>query len=466
MKKIFIGVCLLLVVAAFGQNKETACKLQGNLQNATGSELQIFKFDYSFEITLPVDEKGNFSGSFQLNEPGLYYIKQGTATSNIFLKNSYDLAVSSDTKAFSKSMTFRGEGADFNQYLKDKSDLKGTLVGDAKTFFVVSIDSFLVRIDNYSAKMKQQLDATKLIKEDRELAQKLIEYDYLLIRNNYQKFYVYHTKTEPVIPEHYLDPIRNLDMNDALAYNNSMDYRYLIVDKWRINEADAKKKTENYSIIDFTAAFADKIQYEPVRDQIVRMVFNQVDARNPNYELNYQKIKPLVRVEKTKDELDKRLATAKSNSKGMSLISFNYENHKGGTTSLASLKGKYVYIDIWATWCGPCVREFPELTNLIADYKGNPNIEFVCISIDSKEDHEKWRSFVTDKKVGGLQLIADKGLQADFMKFLNVSLIPRNVLIDPQGNIISSAGLRPSDKATREALEKYVGAPIIKPDVQ
>ena len=462
MRKILIGLYLLVVVAAFGQNKETVCKIQGHLENSAGSDLIIYKFDQSFETAIPVDEKGNFSGSFKVLEPGLYFIKQGKAYSNIFLTNSYDLNVNIDTKEFSKSMEFKGEGTDFNQYLKNKSNLKASLVGDAKTFFVVSIDSFLARIENYSAKMKQQLEGTKLVKEDRDLAQKLIEYDYLLIRNNYQKFYVYHTKTEPFIPENYLDPIRNLDMNDAQAYNNSMDYRYLIVDKWRISEADAKKKNANHSIIDFTAAFADKIQYEPVRDQIVRMLFNQVDARNPNYELNYQKIKPMIKVGKSKEELEKRLATAQTNRTGMSLASFDYENHKGGKTSLASLKGKYVYIDIWATWCGPCVREFPELTKLIDDYKSNQQIEFVCISIDSKEDYAKWRSFVTEKKVGGLQLIADKGLAADFMKFLNVSLIPRNVLIDPQGNIISSAGLRPSDKATRETLAKYVGAPIVK----
>lgn len=462
MKKIFSVVCLFLFVTVMGQSQGSVCKLNGHLDNSSGEALEIFRFDRSFEISIPVDAAGNFSSSFTVPDGSYYFIKQGKASSNIYLRNGYDLNVNIDSKAFGKSMVFKGEGALFNQYLKERADLHSKIVGDAKTFFVVPADSLLLKIEHLTANLKKQLDATALNQEDRLVAQKLNHYTGLLIRNNYQKFYLFHTKTDAQIPEHYLDPVKAMDMSDALAYNNSMDYRYLIVDKWRILEKEAQQKTPNYSIINFTAAFADTIRYEPIRDQIVRMLFNQVDTRNANYELNYQKIKPLVRVEKSKLELEKRLSTAKSNASGMALASFDYENHKGGKTSLASLKGKYVYIDIWATWCGPCVREFPELTQLIADYKTNPNIEFVCISIDSKEDYAKWRSFVTEKKVGGHQLIADKGLDADFMKFLNVSLIPRNVLIDPQGNIISSAGLRPSEKKTRETLAKYVGAPVVK----
>ena len=462
MKKIIVIVCLFLVVTAMGQNNGKACQIKGHVQDAQSKEVLFFKFDKSFEASIPLDEKGDFSGSLNLKEPGIYFIKVGTAYTNIFLKNSYNLTVNTDIKTFAKSMEFKGEGADFNQYIKARAELKGNLVGDAKTFFVVPCDSFLARVDNMALQMKQQLAKTKLDKEDVDMAQKFIEYDYLLTRNNYQKFYVFHAKQEPFIPANYLDPIKNLDMNDAVAYNNSMDYRYLIIEKWRLKEAEAKKANPNHSIIDFTGTFAEQIHYEPIRDQVVRMVFNKVDARNADFEAMYLKIKPLVRVEKTKEELETRLNTARTNAKGMASATFDFENHKGGTTSLASLRGKYVYIDIWATWCGPCVREFPELTKLIADYKGNPQIEFVCISIDSKDDYQKWRDFVTDKKVGGQQLIADKGLESSFMKFLNVSLIPRNVLIDPQGKIISSAGLRPSDKNTRETLAKYVGAPVIK----
>ena len=462
MKKILSSLFLFIAIISFGQTASNEVKLKGTLLNPQSNELVIYKFDKSFEITIPVESNGNFSATFKINEPGFYFIKQEKAYTNIFLRNGYNLTLNLDTKSFPNSIKFEGEDAVFNNYIKSKSALNAKLVGDAKVFFVVPIEDFIKKIASDSSEFYDQLRSAKLDKEDEQLARKLIQYDYLLKRNNYRKFYVFHTKTEPFIPENYLDPIRNLNMNDADAYNNSMDYRYLIIEKWRLLDADRKQKDSTSSTIDFTKEFANTITYEPVRDQVVRMLFNKVDARNPVFESEYLAIKTLVRVDKTKEELDMRLATARSNKKGNVLAGFDYENHKGGLTSLSSLKGKYVYIDIWATWCGPCIKEFPDLKKLINDYKGNPNIEFVCISIDSKADYQKWRSFITEKQLEGIQLIADKALDSDFMKFLNVSLIPRNVLIDPQGNIISSAGLRPSSAATREALAKYIGAPIIK----
>merc|ERR1711916_38022 len=65
--------------------------------------------------------------------------------------------------------------------------------------------------------------------------------------------------------------------------------------------------------------------------------------------------------------------------KGMPSPKFvNYENNAGGKTSLDDLQGKYVYIDVWATWCGPCIQEIPSLKKIEKQYH-NKNIEFVSI---------------------------------------------------------------------------------------
>lgn len=123
---------------------------------------------------------------------------------------------------------------------------------------------------------------------------------------------------------------------------------------------------------------------------------------------------------------------------------FDYENFKGGKTKLSDLKGKYIYIDLWATWCAPCRAEIPYLQKLEEKYHGK-NIEFVSISIDKLKDNEKWKKFVTDKHLGGTQLFADKDWESEFVMNYGVTGIPRFILIDPQGNILKSDAPRPSD---------------------
>jgi len=135
--------------------------------------------------------------------------------------------------------------------------------------------------------------------------------------------------------------------------------------------------------------------------------------------------------------------------------SFDYENFKGGKTKLSDLKGKYIYIDLWATWCAPCRAEIPYLQKLEEQYHGK-NIEFVSISIDKAKDNEKWKKFVTDKHLGGTQLFADKDWESEFVVNYGVTGIPRFILIDPKGNIVSSDASRPSDPKLQEQLNSLL----------
>ena len=135
--------------------------------------------------------------------------------------------------------------------------------------------------------------------------------------------------------------------------------------------------------------------------------------------------------------------------------SFDYENHKGGKTKLEDLRGKYVYIDVWATWCGPCIAEIPHLKKVEAKYHGK-NIDFVSISVDTEKDYEKWKKMVVAKELGGIQLFADKNWTSDFIKAYGINAIPRFILIGPDGKVIKADAPRPSSSLLVELLDSLV----------
>lgn len=199
-----------------------------------------------------------------------------------------------------------------------------------------------------------------------------------------------------------------------------------------------------------------------------------LDAASFNEKLTSQKTRDLEALEKAK--LDPAFAKLfnmilESNSSGLLQYytqmsetkkmnnsiapNFDYENAKGGKTSLESMKGKYVYIDVWATWCGPCRAEIPSLKAIEEKFHGK-NIAFVSISVDENKDHEKWLSFVKDKQLGGIQLFADNNWGSDFIKAFSINSIPRFILIDPTGKVIDSNAARPSDPRLESQLSSLL----------
>lgn len=129
----------------------------------------------------------------------------------------------------------------------------------------------------------------------------------------------------------------------------------------------------------------------------------------------------------------------------------DYENYAGGTTSLDDLKGKYVYIDLWATWCGPCKEEIPALKEVEKAYHGK-NIAFVSISIDRKDKYEAWKAMIAEKELTGIQLYASEDQK--FMNDYKVSGIPRFILIDPTGTVVNADAPRPSSPTLSELFIK------------
>jgi thiol-disulfide isomerase/thioredoxin len=129
---------------------------------------------------------------------------------------------------------------------------------------------------------------------------------------------------------------------------------------------------------------------------------------------------------------------------------FDYENYAGGTTSLDDFKGKYVYIDVWATWCSPCRAEIPHLEKVEKQYH-DKNIVFVSISIDKEKQKKAWRKMIADKNMGGVQLLAkDKKFMDEYV----VLGIPRFILIDPEGKIVDQEAPRPSDPKLIELFKE------------
>lgn len=132
----------------------------------------------------------------------------------------------------------------------------------------------------------------------------------------------------------------------------------------------------------------------------------------------------------------------------------NYENFNGGTTSLSDLKGKYTYIDVWATWCRPCLGEIPSLKKLEKEL--GDKINFVSISIDKKDKHEAWKQMVATKELKGYQLFADHNWDSKFVQDFGIDGIPRFILIDPEGNVLKPDAPRPSNPKTKELLTSLI----------
>lgn len=164
-----------------------------------------------------------------------------------------------------------------------------------------------------------------------------------------------------------------------------------------------------------------------------------------------QKYRKYIITSEQKNRFSKIIEQFEDNISGEKAINFKFKDLNGKQISLSDYIGKVVYIDVWATWCGPCNKEIPYLTELEESYRENSNIIFISISIDAPKDYNIWKKTIEKKGMKGIQLFAGEQ-KNDIMKPYKITNIPYFILIGKDGKVIKADAPRPSSPDIKSIL--------------
>lgn len=210
----------------------------------------------------------------------------------------------------------------------------------------------------------------------------------------------------------------------------------------------------------------EKIKYDKGLEGLKTMIsFVDNDTLKADVILDYaSKIKVYKEYKEVNDTYQKLVVTKSQKVKNMDILSglaqlspgdmaynFSYPDNKGNTVTLGDLKGKVVLIDVWATWCGPCKAEIPYLKKLEEEFKGT-DLSVVSVTFDELEDKDKWIQMIKDDQLGGTHLFA--GGWGDFAQYYKIRGIPRFMVYDKEGKIVTVDAPRPSNPALKALLKE------------
>lgn len=428
------------------QQKSQIVTLKGTLVHFSNeamvedlSEMQYLNLPTRDRMII-TDSSGNFSLSFSLNAANYFRLGRNI----LYLTPGDSMIVTIDKNSPQKS-SFKGIGAAANLYLKGTPFPKaGSFLesgSNIKKSIKQTIDTILMLAEGRTRELSE---LTGVSEEFRRLENARIRADVINSFENISGYGPYMLDLKGEDMKKYQDSVRLLCTPLVERYGqNFIDSSLLKIQVYR-DVSDVLLKTADVS------NNANDANYIRDWQQSSALVNRMVKQDDKSILSGFKKEVMNITDAKFRQAAQDRLNALMAFGKGDLAVDFTAVDMQGQTVKLSSLKGKVIYVDLWATWCGPCLKEMPFFEQLKNKYKGNANVAFVSLSIDDNEDG--WRQNVELRRANGLQWIINR----DKLDAYNIVGIPRVLLIDKSFRIAEMNAPSPSEKQASEAIDKLL----------
>tara|TARA_B100000902_G_scaffold22218_1_gene26777 strand:- start:21241 stop:22467 length:1227 start_codon:yes stop_codon:yes gene_type:complete len=406
-KKPFIIVLYIILFSILSCTKtdSNTVIIEGTITNPIGESVTFSNQDTSFSTTSNIN--GTFSISFNLNSATNLIFEHGVESTNMYVYPGDRIILTLDTEEFDESIKY--EGSPESSFLAklyliaEENDFLG------ESLYLNDINEYNTILDTFQNKILKELN---MIKDSSFINEQISA-----LNENINYFI---KRKEKLIT--YSEDIR-LYMWETIEIGKQYDF---------------------YTAIDTL----NKMEFNNMLDSYSKQFFVSLNKVSDSNFLEKAKTK----IKKTIDNWSNRKeAYDKMPKEGEYAIDFSYTDKDSVEFSLSKFKGNLVYIDVWATWCGPCRAEIPSLKKLELEYH-EKDITFLSVSVDN--DRAAWLEMIKEKDLGGIQLWADgwSKITEDYAIFG----IPRFMLISKEGKIISNDAPRPSSDKIRTLLESNI----------
>ncbi len=428
-------------------------------------------------------DKGDFSYEFDLKDNAIVYLVVNKEKIPLYVEPGDELELTFDKESLKSDITFAGKGGPnneffhkFNQEFAEQLNIyqaEDQMKAEILDIFEMNAFDANKAQEQY---VKDNLDKMVQSRDFQKFMQHQIRYNYLgrllaypIVRANNQT-----TKLDvDPLPRVMMDVLKPEWINNDPAMLSDW-YRYFVEHYvvYKTSEINDFKKFRDYTkSVDSKYVYARqniegepfkyflakylRENYEKIKPSSVRWLYNHL-AEEDEHNKYKAEIEKICEQRMSEEDPVEEVAEAPKNENKNAIM----KDLEGNGVTFDDFRGKVVYVDFWASWCGPCRKQFPHAKELKAKLmdelskKEKEKIVFLYISIDDTE--QGWKGAVEKLGMEGFQAHSPGGWNSKIVKQFQISGIPRYMLINKKGKFVEMNAKRPSDPTILDDLLELI----------